>query len=87
MSNRILVIDYFRGIASLLVVLSHIREILFGVADLTNILYYPFYFITGLGHESVMIFFVISGFLVGGRLYLNKDNIKFKKYFINIGVF
>ena len=27
-----------------------------------------FYFLTGLGHQSVMIFFVLSGFLVGGSV-------------------
>ena len=28
-----------------------------------------FYFLTGLGHQAVMVFFVLSGFLVGGHVY------------------
>ena len=28
-----------------------------------------FYFLTGFGHEAVMVFFVISGYLVGGKVW------------------
>jgi peptidoglycan/LPS O-acetylase OafA/YrhL len=56
-----------RGIASLLVVLSHARA--FALVDYNELIYRPpgataFYFISGLGHQSVMIFFVLSGFLI-----------------------
>ena len=33
-----------------------------------NVLERGFYFVTGLGHQAVMIFFVLSGFLVGGSV-------------------
>jgi peptidoglycan/LPS O-acetylase OafA/YrhL len=62
-------LNLFRWVAALLVVLAHLRNILFvDYAELTNktLLLKGFYFITGFGHEAVVIFFVISGFLVGG---------------------
>lgn len=42
-----------------------------------------FYFTTGLGHQAVMIFFVLSGFLIGGSIINSKDGFSLKIYFIN----
>jgi peptidoglycan/LPS O-acetylase OafA/YrhL len=61
-----------RWTASWLVVAEHTRN--FAIADFsaqpsTNFLTKAFYFMTGFGHEAVMIFFVISGFLVGGKVW------------------
>jgi peptidoglycan/LPS O-acetylase OafA/YrhL len=44
-----------------------------------------FYFITSLGHQAVVIFFVLSGFLVAGSVInqLKKDKFNLKMYFIN----
>lgn len=56
-----------RGAASILVLLSHARA--FTIDDY-NTISHPgifekiFYFITSLGHESVIVFFVLSGFLI-----------------------
>lgn len=62
-------ISCFRWVAALFVVISHLRNVILvdykDVADKTFILKL-FYFFTGLGHEAVIVFFVISGFLVGG---------------------
>ena len=62
-------LNAFRWLAALLVVLNHVRHLFLidykNVID-KNLLIKAFYFITGLGHEAVIIFFVISGFLVGG---------------------
>jgi len=58
-----------RWIAATLVMLSHVRKLLFASADTLPHIALPyklFYFLTALGDEAVMIFFVISGFLVGG---------------------
>jgi peptidoglycan/LPS O-acetylase OafA/YrhL len=58
-----------RWIAAFFVVISHVRTMLFvDYADVSrkNILTEAFYFVTGFGHEAVIVFFVISGFLVGG---------------------
>jgi peptidoglycan/LPS O-acetylase OafA/YrhL len=62
-------LDLARCTAALLVVVSHLRAFLFPdfhAATQLGIMWRPFYFITGFGHEAVMIFFVLSGFLVGG---------------------
>ncbi|MDF3035866.1 MAG: O-antigen acetylase [Paucimonas sp.] len=62
-------LNTFRWTAALLVVVSHIRDLLFveySAVEQKSIWLQPFYFITGFSHEAVMIFFVISGFLVGG---------------------
>lgn len=61
-----------RGIAALEVCASHLRSFLFvnypAVARPTA-LDRLFYFGTGLGHEAVVIFFVMSGWLVGGSVW------------------
>lgn len=61
-------LDMFRGSAALLVLVAHWRMLLFldgsQIKHLTVGLYF-FYWATKLGHQSVIIFFVLSGFLVG----------------------
>jgi hypothetical protein len=64
-------LDWFRFIAALIVVTGHTKDQLFvKFADLNpesrNIFSAIFYMCGKLGNEAVMIFFVISGFLVGG---------------------
>jgi len=62
-------LDMARWISAFLVVLHHFRNNLFvgweQLADKT-IFAKVFYFVSLLGHESVMVFFVLSGFFVGG---------------------
>lgn len=58
-----------RWMAALLVVLHHARHLWF--MDLSNVTNKSlsikvFYFFTGFGGEAVMVFFLLSGFLVGG---------------------
>ncbi len=63
-------LDLMRWFAALAVVLSHVRSLT--LADYAEIRPPPsialrlFYFAAGFGHEAVVVFFVISGFLVGG---------------------
>jgi peptidoglycan/LPS O-acetylase OafA/YrhL len=60
--------DMVRGLAAIAVVLGHVRGLLFHdwrelpakTAALKVV-----YFFTGLGHQSVVVFFVLSGFFVG----------------------
>ncbi|WP_321956437.1 acyltransferase family protein [Paraburkholderia bannensis] len=69
-------LDLSRWFAALLVVVNHARALVLadfaaasassGPAGTHGPLLRALYFITGLGHEAVVIFFVISGFLVGG---------------------
>jgi len=54
------------------VVAEHARSLVFidyGDLQAPGLLAKAFYFLTGFGHEAVMVFFVISGFLVGGKVW------------------
>jgi len=73
-ASRLDHLDLLRGFAALLVLGSHLRAYIFQsfldvgqVAAPAGILVKVFYFSTGLGHQAVMIFFALSGFLVGGK--------------------
>jgi peptidoglycan/LPS O-acetylase OafA/YrhL len=58
-------------LAALLVVVEHLRAFLFvpfAQLKAPGILAKGFYLVTGLGHQAVMIFFVLSGYLVGGSV-------------------
>ena len=72
MKHRLANLDLLRGVAALLVCTSHLRAFLlvnFGrVAD-PGILDRGFYLVTGLGHQAVVAFFVLSGYLVGGSVF------------------
>lgn len=79
-----------RAGAAFLVAISHIRGAFFLdwnhlSANSQNVLNYILFFFTRLGHEAVIIFFVLSGYLVGGSLLsdyiLEKAN--WRKYFVN----
>jgi peptidoglycan/LPS O-acetylase OafA/YrhL len=60
-----------RGLAALAVCAGHLRAFLlvdFGEVGSPGILDRLFYFATGLGHQAVLVFFVLSGYLVGGSV-------------------
>lgn len=62
-------LDALRGIAAVGVCLNHVRDIFFrDYSQLShhNPLLALAYLATGLGHQWVIIFFVLSGYLVGG---------------------
>lgn len=66
-------LDAFRFIAAFMVLLSHTRTDYFTEYGMLpesqqNVATMLFYFIGRLGHEAVIAFFVLSGFLVGGKL-------------------
>jgi peptidoglycan/LPS O-acetylase OafA/YrhL len=65
-------LDLVRGLAALAVMLGHLRKLFFvdspEIRGHSNLLLEIMYFATGFGHEAVMIFFVLSGFLVGGSV-------------------
>lgn len=72
MNHRLPWLDFLRGTAALLVVLEHLRAFLFApysTLRAPGILIKGFYGLTGLGHQAVMVFFVLSGFLVGGSVF------------------
>jgi peptidoglycan/LPS O-acetylase OafA/YrhL len=79
-NNTSAFIDLSRWVAAMLVLIMHLRGVYFvdyseieSKSFFTNV----FYFITGFGSQSVVIFFVISGYLVGGKSY---EQIKFKTF-------
>ena len=68
--NRYIHLDMLRGIAAVIVVAEHTRAFLFvpyGELAGANLFWKAFYGATSLGHQAVMIFFALSGFLVGGK--------------------
>ncbi|BAY07256.1 acyltransferase family protein [Calothrix sp. NIES-2098] len=80
-------LDFSRWFAAFLVVISHLRSLLFAdyeVIKSKNILIQAFYFLTGFGHQAVIIFFVLSGFLIGGSIFshLQAKNFSLRRYFI-----
>lgn len=88
MKDKFIFLELLRGMAALAVCLSHLRNFLF--IDYINLespsfLTSLFYFSTSLGHSAVIIFFVISGYLVGGQCYNNfiSNKFLFKKYLID----
>lgn len=70
-SNHWPLLDFLRAAAALLVLFGHTRNWIFlniGAVEHPGLLLRLFYFVTVLQHEAVVIFFVLSGFLIGGRL-------------------
>jgi peptidoglycan/LPS O-acetylase OafA/YrhL len=79
-------LDLFRGLAAMLVLISHLRSLLF--TDYNNSGGYFksfFYFITGFGHQAVVVFFVLSGFFITKTIQesYSKKTWTFKMYFVN----
>jgi peptidoglycan/LPS O-acetylase OafA/YrhL len=80
-------LDFLRATAALLVLLGHTRDAYF---HYTYVLAQPgvflklFYFITSLQGEAVVIFFVLSGFLIGGSLAdsIQRGNFDLVRYLI-----
>jgi len=78
-------LDASRWIAAALVLLSHINGRMFisfpmSIESDRSAIFYCWTFLCGFSHQAVMVFFVLSGFLVGGS-YINgnklgADNIK-----------
>lgn len=73
-SYHSLLISLLRGLAALQVAAAHLRaEFMPGLRSLDNpaLWYQGLAFFTGFAHQAVVVFFLISGWLVGGSL-LNK---------------
>lgn len=71
MRNRDNILDLIRGLSALAVMLGHLRGFVFldlGEFESPSIATKAFYFATGLGHQAVIVFFVLSGYFVGGSV-------------------
>lgn len=63
--------DVIRGLSALLVCAGHLRAVVmvdFAGIEHRALWHQAFYALTGLGHQAVMVFFVLSGFFVGGAV-------------------
>lgn len=69
-SVRLVHLDLLRGMAALAVVVGHIRGFVltdYGISVSKTPWQIPMYVAGSLGHQSVIAFFALSGFLVGGK--------------------
>jgi peptidoglycan/LPS O-acetylase OafA/YrhL len=84
-NDKYVALDLLRGMAALLVCAGHIRNFLFvdyGEVANPSLFDKLFYFGTGIGHQAVIVFFVLSGFFVGGSVWgqLRKDEFRWSGY-------
>jgi peptidoglycan/LPS O-acetylase OafA/YrhL len=78
-------LDVVRGLAALLVLFDHWRTLLFvdyGQVATHRLLLAPVYIVAASGHQAVVIFFVLSGYLIGGSVFrmLANDAWSWKAY-------
>lgn len=77
-------LDLFRGMAALLVCVGHIRNAFlvdYGDIQVKAWWHVPAYLVTSFGHQAVIIFFVLSGFLVGGGVLVKGKDFSWTDYF------
>jgi peptidoglycan/LPS O-acetylase OafA/YrhL len=86
-NKKLLTLDLLRGITAFAVFMGHLRTLFF--VDYSAIkadkIAQVFFFLTGFGHQSVIIFFILSGFFIAKTIQESIDRHKwrFKDYFIN----
>lgn len=77
-------LELIRGIAAVFVVIGHSRSLLFlpyNETNTRNVIAQFFYFITGFGHQAVVVFFVLSGFLITLSLLKSREQ-NFREYLL-----
>jgi peptidoglycan/LPS O-acetylase OafA/YrhL len=85
-ANRNLHLDWVRGISALIVCAGHTRNALlpdFADLPVPGLMAQLVYFATGFGHAAVMVFFVMSGYLVGGSVLSTKGTFDWQRYLVN----
>lgn len=83
-TGRLITLDLLRGLAALLVLVGHARAMVLLDAGQQSLplAAYPFYLATSLGHQAVIVFFALSGYLVGGPAIarIGTDAFSFRGY-------
>ena len=82
-ADRLIWLDLCRGLSALAVCAGHLRAAIFAdfsPKDGPAWLLQPFYFLTSLGHSAVIVFFVLSGFFVGGSVLGRGEAFTWKAY-------
>lgn len=80
-------IDVLRALAALVVVLSHVRTLV--LADFDDVVHSPIqtalYEFSALGHSAVVVFFVLSGYWVGGSVIrsVKRNSFTWPGYMVN----
>ena len=70
-SDASVALDLLRALAAILVMMGHVRGLFFvdfGQVEDKSLVVQAIYFATALGHEAVMVFFVLSGYFIAGNV-------------------
>jgi len=70
-------LDLIRGVAALAVMVGHVRGLFFvdyPYISNRSLLHTALYALTGFGHQAVIVFFVMSGYFIGTRVYESVAN-------------
>lgn len=82
-ANRYVWLDLIRGLSALIVCAVHLRAVMYvDYSELSAAGWFDrlFYFVTSLGHQAVMVFFVLSGFFVGGSVLGRRERFSLRNY-------
>ena len=82
-----LCLDFLRGLSAIFVMVGHLRGLFFvsfGNVENPTPLVKMLYFLTSLGHQAVVVFFVLSGYFIAGTVMrgLNDGTWQWKAYMI-----
>lgn len=87
-SKASVLLDLIRALAALLVLVEHWRNLFF--IDYPQIqahraVFAPVYLLTSAGHQAVVIFFVLSGYLISGSVFrtLDRNNWSWQTYLVH----
>jgi peptidoglycan/LPS O-acetylase OafA/YrhL len=78
-------LDVIRGLSAIAVCAGHLRSMIFidyPQLPAASFLHKVFYAVTGIGHQAVVVFFVLSGFFVGGSVLKKSTSFRWTDYVI-----